>query len=196
MTGSDSLRYISAQILGRIGDQRALPVLKGLARDSNEHVRRAALVALGNMADSVLVAYLALTLAEDPLHTLRAAAAASLGDLGDTLAVPALVQALADTAASVRKQAVVALHRLWTRQAETTIARVVVEDREEIVRFVAAQSLGQHRAVSASLQLRAALRDSSVWVRAEAARWTLSMRRWWSSGAAGIAWRGYERHTN
>ena len=38
------------------------------------------------------------------------------------------------------------------------------------MRFVAAQSLGQHRVASARQPLRLALRDSSVWVRAEAAR--------------------------
>ena len=169
-TGSDSLQYISAQLLGTIGDPRALPVLKMLAQDSNEHVRRAALVALGSMANREIVDYLAVTLLHDALPDLRAAAAEGLGDSGDTLAVPALVHALEDTASPVRKQAVVALHRLWTPQSESAIARVLVEDGEETVRFIAAQSLGQHRAVSARDPLRAALRDSSIWVRAEAAR--------------------------
>jgi HEAT repeat protein len=169
-TGSDSLRYISAQVLGRIGDRRALPALKRLAEDSNEHVRRAALVGLGSMGDSGVFDYLVVILSEDALPALRAAAAEGLATMGDTLAVAALVHALADTASSVRKQAVMALHRLWTQQAETAIARVVTEDREAVVRFVAAQSLGQHRAASARDPLRVALRDSSVWVRAEAAR--------------------------
>ncbi len=169
-TGSDSLQYISAQLLGQIGDPRALPVLKTLAGDSNEHVRRAALVALGSIADRETVGYLAVILSEDTLPDLRAAAAEGLGESGDTLAIPALVHALEDTVWSVRKQAVVALHRLWTPHAEDALARVLVQDSEEIVRFVAAQSLGQRRAVSARDALRAALSDSSVWVRAEAAR--------------------------
>ncbi len=169
-TGSDSLRYISAQILGRIGDRRALPVLKDLARDSNEHVRRVALVSLGSMGNSEVFDYLVTILSDEPLPAVRAAAAEGLEGMGDTLAVPALVHVLEDTASSVRKQAVVALHRLWTQQAETAIARVVVEDSEAVVRFVAAQSLGQHRVASARDPLRLALRDSSVWVRAEAAR--------------------------
>jgi len=169
-SGSDRQRYISAQLLGRIGDRRARTVLKKLAEDRNEHVCRAALVALGNMADSGLVDYLVATLSDDSPPALRAAAAQSLGDSGDTMAVAALVHALKDTASSVRKQAVVALHRLWTPKAEAAVAQVLVEDREEIVRFVAVQALGQHRAVSARDPLRMALRDSSVWVRTEAAR--------------------------
>ncbi len=169
-TGSDSLQYISAQLLGQIGDPRALPVLKSLAEDSNEHVRRAALVALGSVADPEIVDYLAVTLSQATLPDLRAAAAEGIGESGDTLAIPALVHALEDTVSSVRKQAVVALHRLWTPQVASALARVLLEDAEEIVRFVAAQSLGKRRAVSARDALRAALRDSSVWVRAEAAR--------------------------
>lgn len=169
-TGTDSLRYISAQILGRIGDRRARGTLKQFAEDRNEHVRRAALLALGNMADPGIVDYLVATLLEDARPDLRAAAAQSLGVSDDTLAVPALVHALQDTASSVRKQAVVALHRLWTQQAEGAVTRALTEDRVEIVRFVAAQALGQHRAVAARDPLRMALRDSSVWVRAEAAR--------------------------
>lgn len=169
-TGSDSLQYISAQVLGRIGDARALPALKSLAEDSNEHVRRAALVALGSMADRETIDLLIATLSRDSLPDLRAAAAESLGDAGDTLAVLDLVEALVDTAAAVRKQAVVALHRLWTPEAELAVARALLQDEEETIRFVAAQSLGQRQAVSARDPLRAALRDSSVWVRAEAAR--------------------------
>ena len=169
-TGPDSLRYISAQILGRIGDRRARGTLKQLAEDRNEHVRRAALLALGNMADPGIVDYLVAVLLEDALPDLRAAAAQSLGASDDTLAVPALVHALQDTASSVRKQAVVALHRLWTQQAEGAITRTLTEDPVEVVRFVAAQALGQHRAVAAREPLRTALRDTSVWVRSEAAR--------------------------
>ena len=93
-----------------------------------------------------------------------------LAGSGDTLAIPALVHALEDTVSSVRKQAVVALHRLWTPKVASALARVLVEDEEETVRFVAAQSLGQRQALSARDALRAALGDTSVWVRAEAAR--------------------------
>jgi HEAT repeat protein len=169
-TGPDSLRYISAQILGRIGDERARGTVRQLAEDRNEHVRRAALLALGNMADPGIVEYLVVVLREETLPDLRAAAAQSLGASDDTLVVPALVHALQDTASSVRKQAVAALHRLWTQQAESAVTRTLTEDPEDVVRFVAAQTLGQHRTVAAREPLRAALRDTSVWVRAEAAR--------------------------
>jgi HEAT repeat protein len=169
-TGSDSLRYISAQILGRIGDARALPALKTLTRDPNNHVRRQAFVALGSMGDPELVEFLAVTLYEDPLADLRAAAAEGLASLGDTLAVPSLVRALQDTAASVRKQSVVALNQLWTSAAETAVARALSADRDETVRYVATQALGQHDAVGARDHLRVALQDSSKWVRTEAAR--------------------------
>ena len=127
-------------------------------------------MALGGMADHELVGYLVQTLSQDPLASVRAAAAEGLAATGDTLAVPALVHALADTSSSVRKQAVVALHRLWTPQAEAALTHMLIEDPDELVRFVAAQALGQHRSASALVPLRTALGDSSVWVRAEAAR--------------------------
>ena len=38
--GTDTLRYISAQILGRIGNPRSASVLLGLTHDSNLHVRK------------------------------------------------------------------------------------------------------------------------------------------------------------
>ena len=144
--------------------------MKSLSGDSNEHVRRAALVALGSMADRETIDLLIATLSRDSLPDLWAAAAESLGDAGDTLAVLDLVEALVDTAAAVRKQAVVALHRLWTPEAALAVARALLQDEEETIRVVAAQSLGQRQAVSARDPLRAALRDSSVWVRAAAAR--------------------------
>ena len=48
-TGSDSLRYIAAQILGQIGDRRATPFLKSLLRDENRYVREQAVRALGQL---------------------------------------------------------------------------------------------------------------------------------------------------
>ena len=166
---SDSMRYVSAQILGRIGDSRAVPLLRRLARDPNQHVRREALLALGKMGEPELGTDLLRALAADSSALARSAAAQGLGNLRDTLAVPPLVQALSDTAPLVRQLAVNALHALWTAEAEAAVTRSL-RDPDETVRFIAAQSLGAHRVSKARDPLRAALRDSSVWVRAEAAR--------------------------
>ena len=103
--GSDSLRYIAAQILGQIGDRRATPFLQSLLRDENRHVREQAVRALGQLDDPRLHTTLASILADDSVPEVRGAAAWSLGNLRDTTAVPSLVLALADTVPSVRRQA-------------------------------------------------------------------------------------------
>ena len=166
---SDTLRFICAQILGRIGDARAVPLLRQLAGDSDEHVRAEAVVALGKMGDVGVRTSLEVALLGDRSQTVRSTAAEGLGNLRDTLAVGPLVRALGDSAAIVRQQVVVALHRLWTPEAQAAVVRSL-HDRDETVRFIAVQSLGVHRTRPARDMLRTALRDTNVWVRAEAAR--------------------------
>ena len=168
-TGSDTLRYIAAQILGQIGDRRATLFLKALLRDENLHVREQAVRALGQLDDPHLHAPLASVLSGDPVPAVRGAAAWSLGNLRDTTAVPSLVRALADTVSSVRRQALAALQFLWTPAAEAA-ALDALRDRDDNVRYVAAQLLGHHRTHRALDALCLALADDNIWVRAESAR--------------------------
>ena len=167
--GSDSLQFISAQILGRIGDKRGIPLLRQFARSPNDFVRREAILSLGQMGDPSIGAFLLVALASDKEAEVRSAAAQSLGNLRDTLAVSPLAQALKDPAPLVRQQAVAALHRLWTPRAEAAILSTL-QDRDETVRYIAVQSLGKHRVRAALNHLHKALRDTSIWVRTEAAR--------------------------
>ena len=167
--GSDSLRYIAAQVLGQIGDQRAIPFLKALLRADNRYVREQAVRALGQLDDPRLHATLASVLAGDSVPDVRGAAAWSLGNLRDTTAVPSLVRALADTVPSVRRQALAALQFLWTPASEAA-ALDALRDRDDNVRYVAAQLLGHHRTHRALDALCLALTDDNIWVRAESAR--------------------------
>ena len=168
-TGSDSLRYIAAQILGQIGDRRAIPFLKSLLRNENSHVREQAVRALGQLDTPHLHATLARVLAADAVPDVRGAAAWSLGNLRDTTAVPSLVAALADTVPSVRRQALAALQFLWTPAAEAA-ALTALRDRDDTVRYIAAQLLGHHRTHRALDALFLALADDNIWVRVESAR--------------------------
>ena len=168
-SASASLKYISAQILGRIGDRSAIPFLRQLIQSSNISIRQEAVVALGQMGDQGLIPSLVEVLAKDSASQIRAAAAEGLGNLRDTLAVPPLVRALQDTVPLVRQRILTALHRLWTHQAEQA-ALSLLRDPDETIRFIAAQTLGVHRTSRARDPLGTALLDSSVWVRTEAAR--------------------------
>lgn len=168
-SGSDSLVYISAQILGRIGSRRAIPFLRQLARRANPFVRREAVVALGQTGYRGLVPGLSDILATDRDALVRAAAAQSLANLRDTLAVSPLLEALQDTAALVRQRALASLQHLWSPRVEQASVRCL-RDADETVRFIAAQMLGTRRAGRARDALCAALSDSSACVRTEAAR--------------------------
>lgn len=167
--GSDTLRYIAAQVLGQIGDRRSTPFLKSLLRDKNHHVREQAVRALGQLDDSHLHPTLAGVLSSDSVPAVRGAAAWSLGNLRDTTAVPSLVRALADTVPSVRRQALAALQFLWTSEAEAA-ALDALSDRDANVRYVAAQLLGHHQTHRALDALCLALTDDNIWVRVESAR--------------------------
>ena len=167
--GSDSLRYITAQILGQIGDRRAIPFLTSLLRDDNRYVREQAVRALGQLDAPRLHPTLASVLAADSVPEVRGAAAWSLGNLRDTTAVPSLVRALTDTVPSVRRQALAALQFLWTPAAEAA-ALDALRDRDDNVRYIAAQLLGHHRTHRALDALCLALADDNIWVRTESAR--------------------------
>lgn len=167
--GSDTLRYIAAQVLGQIGDRRTIPFLKSLLRDENLHVREQAVRALGQLDAPQLHPTVASVLAGDSVPEVRGAAAWSLGNLRDTTAVPSLVRALADTVPSVRRQALAALQFLWTSAAEAAVLNAL-RDRDANVRYVAAQLLGHHRTHRAFDALCLALTDDNIWVRVESAR--------------------------
>lgn len=168
-SASDSLAYIGAQILGRIGSSRAIHCLRELAQRDNPYVRREAVAALGQTGHRALVPVLAEFLAVDEDTAVRVAAAKALGNLRDTLAVPPLVAALRDTAAGVRQQTLVSLQHLWSPRVEAA-ARRGLQDPDETVRFIAVQMLGTRRALGSRLALSNALSDTSIWVRVKAAR--------------------------
>lgn len=168
-TASDSMRYIGVQILGRIGNDDAVPYLRGLLAAPNPFVRREAALALGKMGDPALILPLATLLGEDPAPEVRAAAAQSLPNFRDSTAAGPLVEALADTASKVRAAALAGLDRLWPRQIEAAILPRLADD-DETVRYIAVQILGKHRVKAGLDGLCGALQDSSVWVRTEAAR--------------------------
>ncbi len=168
-SGSDTLRYIGAQVLGRIGAPRSAPMLLALSHDANTHVRKEAILALGKIHVATLKDTLQRILQHDPMPELRAMAAESLTSFRDTAVVAALREALADSSAMVRQSAIAALNKTWTPSTAKSVLRAM-RDPDEKVRFIATQIAAIRQIADARHPLRRALSDPSPWVRAEAAR--------------------------
>ena len=79
------------------------------------------------------------------------------------------MQAQQDAETPVRQSALSALQFLWTPAAEAAAVAALL-DRDETVRFLAAQLLGYHRTADAIDELCRSLADSSLWGRVESAR--------------------------
>ena len=167
--GSDRLRYISAQILGRIGNPRSAPVLLALTHDANLHVRKNAILALSKIHVPTMKDTLLHILRHNPQAELRAIAAEGLPNFRDTSVVKSLCSALGDSIAIVRQSAIAALGRIWTGSAIPTVI-AAIQDPDEKVRYIAVQVAANHQLAAARLPLRRMLADNSIWVRTEAAR--------------------------
>ena len=168
-TGSDTLRYIAAQILGQIGDRRATLFLKALLRDENLHVREQAVRALGQLDDPHLHAPLASVLSGDPVPEVR-----GRGQLGAwaTSATPrpcplwyAPWRIPFPRCADKPSPRFSFCGRRRPKQQPLTRSAT----RDDNVRYVAAQLLGHHRTHRALDALCLALADDNIWVRAESA---------------------------
>jgi len=168
-SGSDTLRYIGAQVLGRIGAPRSAPLLLELSRDANTYVRKEAIIALGKIHIPSLRDTLQDILQRENEVELRASAIEGLVALRDTLVVGALQTALTDTSALVRQSAIAALNKIWLTSSGPFVLNAM-RDPDEKVRFIATQIAAIRPIPDALRPLRQSLEDTSPWVRAEAAR--------------------------
>lgn len=168
-SGSDTLRYIGAQVLGRIGAPRSAPLLLELSRDANTYVRKEAIIALGKIHIPSLRDTLQDILQRENEVELRASAIEGLVALRDTLVVGALQTALTDTSALVRQSAIAALNKVWLTSSGPFVLNAM-RDPDEKVRFIATQIAAIRPIPDALRPLRQSLEDTSPWVRAEAAR--------------------------
>ena len=168
-SGSDTLRYIGAQVLGRIGAPRSAPLLLELSRDANTYVRKEAIIALGKIHIPSLRDTLQDILQRENEVELRASAIEGLVALRDTLVVGALQTALTDTSALVRQSAIAALNKIWLTSSGPFVLNAM-RDPDEKIRFIATQIAAIRPIPDALRPLPQSLEDTSPWVRAEAAR--------------------------
>lgn len=152
------VRSCAAQVLGDLGAAEAAETLRGLAKDRDPDVRRAAEVALAALEDreprSGAVApggaygrALALAASSDPSPGLKDAnpfvretAAWAVGAVGAKDAIPKIVELLKDPDGDVRSGALDALAALGAKEAPVAD---LLKDEEARVRSAAARCLGR-----------------------------------------------------
>jgi len=105
----DAIREESANMLGKVGDQNSVPVLRAALSDKAENVRWFAIEGLRKLAAVEAVPDIAERLGNDASEPVREVAASTLGALAEPAAVPALRKALDDDSERVRQKAVAAL---------------------------------------------------------------------------------------
>jgi len=167
--GTDSTRYIAIQVLGKIGDARATqPLIAQLEVESNPDSRQELAIALGKSGDKRAVAPLERVLVEDASVAMRVEALRGLVRLRQEDLAPYLV-ALEDWHPRVRKESLLALVKL-RYDGLPAVARNRCDDPDATIRYIAVQLLGRLSDPLGVPPLIAALSDSSMAVREEAAR--------------------------
>ena len=158
------IRWAAAEMVGRLGDLRAVEPLVAVLHDSSVEVRRIAAEALGNLGDSravePLLAVLKHSYAEYPADSAsKRSVAMALRKLGASSEDPLLI-ALQDIDETVRRRAMLALGHLWQMPELIDLA----DDSAEVRRRAAVSigNLGDARVVR---PLLTALRDGDAQVR-------------------------------
>ena len=158
----EGVRQAAAEVLGKIGDPRAVEPLIAALKDAEWIVREAAAKALGKIGDTRAVEPLIAAL-KDQNSWARAAAAESLGKIGDPRAVELLIATLKDKDSGVRKAAAKALDHLGWEPAQDEIAGWYWIAKRDWDKCVALGALTVE-------PLIAALKDAGWSVRADAAK--------------------------
>lgn len=129
----------AARVLGRIGDQAAVPTLIERLRDRQDAMRTAAAEALGAIGDRRSIRALIQATLRDPIAQVRAHAAAALGRLRDEDSADVLIAALGDPDYGTRIRSLEALEMIKPRN----IAPIegALRDPRPDVRRRAAQAL-------------------------------------------------------
>ena len=136
---SINARVWAAQVLGKLGDDRAaLPLIERLY-DRSEQLRLSVANALGDIGYSRAVRPLTEVILRDPVPAVRAQAASSLGRIGDASALPLLVSALGDAEYWMRFRALEAIEALAPEDASPIEG--ALKDRNPEVRRRAALAL-------------------------------------------------------
>lgn len=160
-------RHRAAEVLGNVGDNRAVLPLIAALEDSDGGVRKMAAQSLGKLGDSRAVDPLMRALERTYAHAQSyesVAIAQALATLGKPTDGP-LLAGLEASGLAVRQRALIALGRTWRLPAVAELASDDPETRGEAVR-----ELGESSDERVAEPLLAALKDQDQLVRWEATR--------------------------
>ncbi len=161
---AESVRYLAAQALGEMGDERAIAPLLEALQDESVPVRYAAAESLGHYHDSQAVRAL-LDALNDGNEFVRSAVAHALGQTGNDEAIDALLATLEDGSEVVRYTASEALGRLPDKTVVDKLARRL-ESASSSLKQSLIEALGSRLEDPRAFQLvRDALRDPDPDVR-------------------------------
>jgi HEAT repeat protein len=163
-----------AQLLGKAGDQRAVPRLLTMLHDHNYIVRSEAAWALDRLGDPQAVEALIAAL-RDQSEFVREPSAWALGKFGDRRAVAPLLNCLNDLA-TVQRAAIFALGCLQDRQAVMPLL-FLLQSRDARIRADAAAALGRLGDQRALEHLSSLRQDGNDDVRKAAAQAVARIRR-------------------
>jgi hypothetical protein len=136
----ETIRWISAQALGKIGDMRAVEPLIQILNYTNVTIRASSAEALDKIGDKKTVELLIEKL-NNVDETVRWVSAEALGKIGDKKAVELLIQKLNDTNATVRRFLAEVLGKIGdTRAIEPLIQKL--NDTNTTVRRFSVEALG------------------------------------------------------
>jgi HEAT repeat protein len=125
-----SVRTWAAEILGALGDDRAVAPLVACLGDLNDQVRARAASSLGKLGDRRAVSDLMPLMLADPVPFVRIQVVRALGAIGDERALHHLVDSLNDGAWWVRIRVVEALEQLGEPAVEPLFLALEDEDIE------------------------------------------------------------------
>lgn len=166
--GTAPEREAACDALGRLADPDGVPMLLLATGDAGDEVRRAAVTALGLVADARATAALSL-LVRDP--KLTALAAEALGRIGDAGALPALVRVLKERRGDEKalESAFAALGKIKSASAVSALLPYLADEDPRVATW-AADALGRIGDRRAADPLVVALRredrdlkDMAVW---------------------------------
>jgi HEAT repeat protein len=142
------VRRVTVNVLGKLGDKRALDSLVVVLRDENKWVRESTTDALVKLRDVRAVEPMLATLKDDDAD-IRRRAINVLGVLGDLRAVEPLLALLSDENNDVRKASIVALGDLGDKRAVEPLIELLPKEKRNIASTVveALGRLGDLRAV-------------------------------------------------